>query len=145
MADLTAKRDVRRQPGEILPFKQAAVKVLEGALVMINAAGYLTQAADTASCHFAGVADKTVDNSAGAAGDLKNNVRMGGVVDVATADTITIANVGDEVFASDNQTVALVGTTTNDVYVGRIVEFVSANKARVALAPFGGKRSDLIE
>jgi hypothetical protein len=39
--------------------------------------------------------------------------------------------VNDLVYAVDNQTVDLIGVTTNDMVVGRIVEFISATKVRV--------------
>lgn len=138
MSALTAKRDVRRQPGEVLSFKvEEATKIFEGALVSVNAAGYLVNATDAANDLFVGVADETVDNTSGADGALECKVRIGGVIDVASAATLTIANVGDQVMVSDNQTVDLAANTTNDVLVGRVVEFVSANKARVALVAPG--------
>lgn len=138
MSALAAKRDVRRQPGEVLSFKvEEATKIFEGALVSVNAAGYLVNATDAANDLFIGVADETIDNTAGADGALECKVRIGGVIDLAYGGTATIANLGDPVYAVDNQTVDLAGVTTNDVLVGRVVEFVSASKVRVALVSPG--------
>lgn len=133
MTAFTGKKDVRYQQGTVLSFPQAAVNILEGALVSVNAAGYLTNASDTANDLFIGVAEHGSDNSAGNAGDLEVRVRLGGVVNAVVGSTITIANVGDLVYAVDNQTVDLAAVTTNDIPVGRIIQFVGANAARVIL------------
>lgn len=137
MTAIAARKDVRRQPGEVLSYKMAAVKVLEGALVNINAAGYATNATDTTNEIFVGVADQTVDNSAGAAGDLELQVRIGGVVNVVSNFSAAQTNVSDQVYVIDNQTVDLAAVTTNDILVGRIVEVTSSSKLRVALVGAG--------
>ncbi len=145
MADVTAKRDEQFQQGVQFPLLMGAEKIFEGALVEVNSSGYAVNAGDDAGAVFAGVAQETVDNAAGAAGDKEIVVRQGGIVRLAAAFSAAQTNVGDEVVAEDNQTVELAANNTNDVYVGRIVEVISSSVVRVALAPFGGKRSDLIE
>lgn len=127
----TAKKSLDRQDGEILSFKQGAEKIPEGALVMVNAAGYAVNATDTAGGVLVGVADETVDNSAGQVGDKSIKVRRTGVFTVVFAGTATIADVNTLVYVVDNQTVDLVGVTTNDVTAGRIVEFLTATKVRI--------------
>lgn len=127
----TARRDTDRQDGEVYPFQMGAEKIPEGALVMVNAAGYAVNATDTAGGVCVGVAEETVDNSAGNAGDKKIKVRRTGVFTFAYDGTATIADVNTLVYVSDNATVDLAGDETNDVLVGRIVEFVSAGKVRV--------------
>lgn len=126
-----AKKSTGRQDGDIISFKQGAEKIPEGALVSINAAGYAVNATDAANDVFVGVADETVDNSAGAAGATRIKVRRNGVYNVVFGGTATIADVNTLVYVVDNQTVDLIGVTTNDVLVGRIVEFISATKVRV--------------
>ncbi len=141
MADITARRaDIDHQQGVQFPLKMAAVKIFEGALVEVTSAGYADNAGDDSGAVFAGVAQDTVDNSAGSAGDLDIVVRQGGIVKLAAAFSAAAANVGDEVTLSDNQTVDLAANTTNDVTCGRIVEVVSSSVVRVALYPFGGAR-----
>jgi hypothetical protein len=126
-----AKKSTDRQDGTILSFKQGAEKIPEGALVMVNAAGYAVNATDTAGGVVVGIADETVDNSAGSVGDKSIKVRRSGVFNFVFGGTATIADVNTLVYVVDNQTVDLVGVTTNDVLVGRIVEFVTATKVRV--------------
>lgn len=136
MANLTAARTIQRGQGHIRPYKLlASTKVFAGALVsVVDASGLAGQAGDTAGTKFVGVADKTSDNSAGAAGAKKVRVWATGVIDLtcASADQTWV---GKKVYAVDNQTVALAATTTNDVLVGYVTEFVSATKVFVALTP----------
>ena len=126
-----AKKSTDRQNGDVLSFKQGAEKIWEGALVSVNAAGYAVNATDAANDVFVGVAEETVDNSAGSAGDKSIKVRRNGVYTMVFGGTATIADVNTLVYVSDNQTVNLAGALTNDVLVGRIVELVTATKVRV--------------
>jgi hypothetical protein len=135
MTALTAARTIQRGQGIIRPYKLAAVKVLAGALVsVVPATGYAQKSADTATHKFVGVADKTVDNSAGAAGAKKVRVWASGVFDFACASADQTW-VGLKVYAVDDNTVALAATTTNDVLVGIVTEVVSATKVFVAITP----------
>lgn len=135
MADTTVVKDTQRQDWKIGFYKVGAVKLVAGAAVMTNASGFLVNAADTASCLFQGILDKTVDNSAGAAGAKVGRVITDGAHDFVFSGTATQAMVGVKVYAVDNQTVAVAATTTNDVLVGVITEFISATKVRVRLLP----------
>lgn len=135
MANLTAAREDNRQDGILLAVPMSAAKLFKGSLVANNASGYAAKAADTASFTLAGVAYETIDNSAGSAGDLNIRVWRQGVFEFNFSGTATQANVGTAVFAVDDNTVALAATTTNDVMVGRIVQFVSASKVRVEISP----------
>lgn len=136
MANQTAHRDYKRQDGKSIAYKAAAVGPLYiGSLIALNAAGYAKKAADTAAEKFVGVLRYAVDNSAGAAGDKDAIVWAEGAVELAFSGTATIADVGKQVYAVDDQTVALAATTTNDVLVGRITEVVSAGVVRVKITP----------
>lgn len=131
MTAITAKKDVRRQPGEVLSFVVKDNEVIpEGALVSVDSNGELVNATDASGDVFVGVADETVDNSDDG---LECKVRVGGVIDVVSRLSAAATNVGDLVYAFDNQTVDLAGNLTNDVLVGRIVEVVSSSKLRVGL------------
>lgn len=133
MTNLTVAREDLWQVGDVLSLPIAAVKLYKGALVAFNTAGYADLAADTNGFGFAGVAYETVDNSAGAAGALNIRVKRRGVVELNFTATANQAAVGKLAYMSDDNTVALAATTTNDVAVGRIVAFVSATKVRVDL------------
>lgn len=135
MADITVARDPGEQGGKILALAvKASTKLVAGAAVSTDSNGLLKNASDTASEVFAGIMDKTVDNSAGAAGAKRGRVIRRGVFDFACASA-TQAWVGQKVYAVDNQTVALAATTINDILVGRVVDFISATKVRVEITP----------
>lgn len=132
MADITERKaSTDRQDGLILSFLQGAESIFEGALVAINAAGYAVNAGDDANAVVIGVADESVDNSGGAAGDLSIKVRRSGVFTFVAAWSAAQADVNTLVYAVDNQSVDLAATTTNDVLVGRVVEVLSSSKVRV--------------
>jgi hypothetical protein len=134
MAATTTAREAKRQEGRTRSHKCAAVKIPKGVLVCHNTAGYATNGADTASFLFAGVAYETVDNSAGAAGDKSIRVEKTGDFEFAFgAGNAAQALVGTAVYITDNQTVDLAATTTNDVLVGYISEIISATKVRVRI------------
>lgn len=136
MANLTAARNYRRGEGVVRPYKVAASTLLYGGgLVHLNAGGFAKKASDTAGEKFVGMAQENADNSAGANGDKDVLVYADGVIDLAFSGTATQATVGQKVYAVDDNTVALAATTTNDVLVGTVVEFISASKVRVSLTP----------
>lgn len=132
MSDVTTTRDDKRQEGQIVSVPVAAVALPKGALANFNTSGYAKAAADTASEHFAGVVIDPVDNSAGNAGDLSTRIWRKGVFSM-DCSSATQAWVGQQVYAVDNHTVALATTTTNDVLVGTVVQFVSATEVRVQI------------
>ena len=132
MADITERKaSTDRQDGLILSFLQGAESIFEGALVAINAAGYAVNAGDDANAVIVGVADESVDNSGGAAGDKEIKVVRTGVFTFNTAYSAAQTDVNNIAMASDNQTVDLAANTTNDIPVGRIVEVLSSSKVRV--------------
>jgi hypothetical protein len=132
MANLTASRHDQRQDGILIDVALAAsTKVFAGSNVNFNTSGYAKKAADTASEVFAGVAMETVDNT-GANGDKVVRVWREGLISMACASA-TQAWVGQLVHAVDDNLVALAATTTNDVVVGRVVQFVSATEVRVKI------------
>lgn len=121
MSAVTADRNTKKREGLLGEHPIAATtKIYAGTLTMRDATGYLKNGADTASHSFAGVAREYVDNSAGAAGDLKAEVWKTGVY--GFEGSLTVADVGKKVYISDNVTVALVGTTSNDVWCGVLVD-----------------------
>lgn len=133
MADATAARDDKQSQGDVITYALGAQKVYAGTLITINTSGFAVKGADTASFLFAGVAADTVDNSAGAAGDKNIDVYAEGTFQFGFSGTAVQADVGKSVYVVDDSTVALAATTTNDVLVGKIVEFVSASIVRVKI------------
>lgn len=130
MAAITRARQVQtRNLGAPHKLKMAAEKIWAGALVMMNAAGYLANAAANASnagCW--GIAQETVDNSGGAAGDKEITIQECEVLLDATS--IAVGDNGSPVYASDNHTIDET-QGANEPRAGILVEFVSSTSGWV--------------
>ena len=124
MAALTTSYEAFEKPGLVISYKASNVKIYKGAMVGINSSGYaIPMAHGTASLKFAGIANETVDNSAGAAGDKSINVTKSGsfVLKAVSGYTPAQADVGAEVYANtDWEVQASTGGLTNQYKVGRV-------------------------
>lgn len=129
MTALAADKKTEYREGVELEFLvKTSSQIYAGALVMVDADGLLIPGADTASCVFAGLALENVLGD----GAKKCRVRVQGAVKVVTSG-LTQAAVGEKAYLVDDQTVALVATTTNDILCGRIVKFDSATSVWVLM------------
>ena len=136
MTLLTEDRNTPRKDGILVPTPVVADDIIfGGSLVAVNAAGYLNPGSDTAALIFHGVADARADNSGGNAGDISCNVRRRGLFLMRMDTAITQANVGDNVFIADDQSVDLVANVVNNIYCGVIAEFHSVNLAWIDIEP----------
>lgn len=134
MADATASREDFQSMGDRIPAKmKGSTTLYAGTLVMADANGWAIKAADTSACLFLGVAMETKTNSSATDGAAEIVLATEGTFEFEFSGTATQAVVGDPCCAVDNQTVALAATTTNDVLVGKIVEFISATRVRVKI------------
>ena len=133
MAALTADRNtLRKATDENTTYPVAASTTLyAGSLVCINTSGYAVAAADTAGLRLVGVAKAQADNSSGSAGDVNIEVYHVGAFE-CTSSGLTIANEGDPVWVSDDQTVT---TTPGNVFAGVLRDYVSATSAFVDIEP----------
>jgi len=106
-----------------------------GAFVCVNADGYAVKGHDTAGLIFMGVAMERKDNTLGQDGDLSVVSRRRGLVKAILGHTISQANVGDNVFLVDDQTVDLAANTTNDIFCGIIAAFIDGGHAWIDIEP----------
>lgn len=109
MVALNTERNTKMRLGDLrCDLVAASVKIFGGGLVMRNAAGYLTKGATATGCFGVGRADETADNSAGGAGALGVNYRVGcfAFANSASTDLITQAEIGKVCYIVDDQTVA---------------------------------------
>lgn len=106
----------------------ASTKIYNGALVLIDSSGNAIPAASASGNNalvVAGIAEETVDNSAGSAGDLSVRVKANcseaayGFVNSGSA-AIDATHVGKLAHATDDQTVANAASSTNRPIVGWI-------------------------
>lgn len=109
MTALTADRKTDIRDGEVLTLQVAAAAVIyAGALVAVNATGFLAPAVAGAGIVM-GKADGYVDNTSGADGDVSLEVRTG-LLKYINDGTITVADIGADAYVVDDQTVAAAGT-----------------------------------
>jgi hypothetical protein len=132
MAVLTAARNRQTRNASVkhmvLPISN--VKIFKGAIVMIDASGHAVNGSDTAALQTVGIAHETVDNSAGSAGAINVIVEYDAEF-LFTATSITQAMLGDLMVCVDNDVVDDAAGATNDITVGRLIQFVSTTSGWV--------------
>jgi hypothetical protein len=95
----------------------AATQIFNGAAVGLNSGGFAVPAGPGVR-HFRGIADETVDNSAGAAGAETVEIITPEAAYWDSAATLTQASVGQPAYFADDHTVTL--TAGTNTYAGRI-------------------------
>ena len=95
----------------------AATQIFNGGAVALNSAGFAVPAGPGVR-HFRGIADETVDNSAGAGGAETVDIITPEAAYWDAAATLTQASVGQPAYFSDDHTVTL--TAGTNTYAGRI-------------------------
>lgn len=126
MVALTEGRMTKSRTGETYSRLMAGTKkVYDGGIVCLNATGFATPGAVSAALVADGVACSTVDNTDGADGAVSVEVRKGifQFANSAAGDAITKAEIGDDCYIVDDQTVAKTnpGGNTRSV-AGKIVD-----------------------
>ena len=149
MAVLSKPSDIGIKPGTEIRMKMAAVKIYQGGAVgVVSGTGYATPLlVATSGITFVGVAEETVDNSAGSAGDLWIRVRRTGLVGWNSSG-LTIANISNKVYfvsGSDDNTVS---ATVSAILAGTLSAFDSNSVAWVnidqAVATYGTGNSNAV-
>jgi hydroxyacyl-ACP dehydratase HTD2-like protein with hotdog domain len=102
----------------------AATRIWAGALVSINASGLAVPASTATTQKIAGRAEATVDNLSGLAGDKVIVVSRGAFKfeNSASGDAIVQADVGNVVYAVDDQTVAKTSGTNTRSPAGIVLQ-----------------------
>ncbi|MGD1001862.1 MAG: hypothetical protein ABSA67_14300 [Candidatus Brocadiia bacterium] len=119
MSNLTSDRDtefvdeLHRDEAPVA----AATQIFNGAAVGLNSGGFAVPAGPGVR-HFRGIADETVDNSAGAAGAETVEIITPEAAYWDSAATLTQASVGQPAYFADDHTVTL--TAGTNTYAGRI-------------------------
>ncbi len=142
MAATTSSIQGKYRPshGPFVRLQMAADNIPLGAMVMINADGYVSNAADTASTFFFGIAVEGFDNSGGSPGDAKILVDIGGAEVRTTHATgsLSIADVGALVHQEFNNEVEAVAGSAQNIVCGVIIEVVGVADIWVKLTPYKG-------
>ena len=119
---MTKDRNTHRREGDGFAYAVgASVKIFAGAIVALNATGYATPGAVATTLKSRGIAQELADNSAGADGAITVDVRRG-VFRVGNDGTVTIADIGNDAYIVDDQTVADNNGTGTRSVAGKIVD-----------------------
>lgn len=129
MAALTQAYEAQEKEGLWITYLvKANTKIWKGALVCVDATGYLVPATDASGLKFAGVALDSVDNTGGGDGAKKCRVIKRGTFVYHRSGTYTQADLGVVVKAvSDNE---VAKSSLHNVNVGTVVE-LPANQVRI--------------
>jgi len=123
MPALTKDRNtVRRDGVQFSDPVAAATRIFAGSLVCLDASGNAVPGSTATTLKARGLAQEQVDNSAGAAGDLRIETRRGvfPFANSAAADEITRADIGATAYIVDDQTVAKTDGTSTRSAAGTI-------------------------
>lgn len=133
MSAATAPRETGRKDADLIAYKQGVVKIYKGAGVSLRADGYAYPArSGTSTDIFIGIANETVDNTAGNAGDKSIRVQRNGTHKVAKATAVQ-TDLGTKFYWSDDST--LTATATNNQLAGKAVELIDGSTLRIDIAP----------
>lgn len=123
MAALTKGRNTPERSGDerTLPVDGGS-SIFAGAMVALNAAGFLVPFAVATTLKSVGRAEQSVDNTAGADGDKGCRVRAGvfRFANSAAGDLIARADIGADCYGVDDQTVAKTNGTNTRSVAGKI-------------------------
>lgn len=125
MTALAAERDTSERNGSNLSLPAAAAKkIFAGSLVARDGSGNATPGAVATTLLGAGRAKETVDNSGGAAGDLSVEIEKGifRFGNSTAGDLIARADIGNDCYIVDDQTVAKTNGTTTRSVAGKIFD-----------------------
>jgi hypothetical protein len=125
LSALAADRPTPQRSGDrrVLPVAAATI-VYAGAMVAVNAAGNAVPVTAAATLKGVGRAERRIDNSQGAAGDLSVEV-MAGIFrfdNSASADLLTQADIGSDVYGVDDHTVAKTSASSTRSVVGKVFD-----------------------
>ena len=139
MTARTSDLPIKSRAGEVGSCDLAAATTLyAGVLICFDTSGNLVNAANTSGFTFAGIGRQKVDNSTGAAGDKAAEFYKDGEWRL-TGTGFAATDVGEKVYAIDNQTVGLKShaSVTQFIEVGEITEYVDATHVwvRIKSAP----------
>lgn len=110
----------------------AGQQLFRGALAFADAAG---RATSVLGAKFLGHVAAEADNRTGGAGAINVLLHGGRYRAQVTVPSVALTSIGAEVFASDDNTLALTSNGGANTRVGRVVRYVTTNTAIVEFAP----------
>lgn len=124
MAALTSDRNTKRRDAYSLSLPMAASATIHGgSIVCVNASGFAVPGSTSATLKAAGVASSGKRNT-DAAGTERVDVKKGVhcLSNSASADAITLADIGADCYIVDDQTVAKTSATNTRSVAGKVFD-----------------------
>jgi hypothetical protein len=125
MAALTSDRATKQRSGDTreLPVK-AATKLYAGAMGAVDANGWAVPMSTATTLKGVGRVERLADNSGGANGEIKARIGAGiyQFANSAAADLITAADIGNDCYGVDDQTVAKTNGTNTRSVAGKVFD-----------------------
>ncbi len=135
MAPLVADKKLEYKEGVEVPVPvKTLTEIFAGSFLCVDATGWGVPGADTAGLIFQGIS-RTYVPSTSENGAATAIARRRGLVKATFATAITQANVGDNVFLVDDQTVDLIGNVNNGIFCGVVAEYVDATHGFIDIEP----------
>ncbi len=132
---LAADKKLEYKEGVEVPVPvKTATEIFAGSFLCVDATGWGVPGADTAGLIFQGVSRTYVPSTSGN-GAATAIARRRGLIKTTLGTAITQANVGDNVFLVDDQTVDLIGNVSNGIFCGVIAEYVDTTHAFIDIEP----------
>lgn len=125
MSALTQGRQTPRRSGDLLTLPVAASKTCyAGGLACRDASGNATPGATATTLKALGAFRETVDNGSGSAGDVSAEIEKGifRFGNSASTDLIAAADIGNDAYIVDDQTVAKTNGTSTRSVAGKIFD-----------------------
>ena len=125
MAALTSDRNTPEKEGVMRHVGVAATAVCRaGGIACRNATGYATPGATATTLKALGRFEETVDNASGADGAVTVPIKKGvfRFANSAAADEITAADIGNDCYIVDDQTVAKTDGTATRSIAGKVYD-----------------------
>lgn len=125
MTATTLDRPTRAREGGLLTLPvAAATRIPAGVMVQNSAAGWAVNGVATAANRTMGVSREQADNAAGANGDISVSVRRGVFcfANSTAGDLIVAADIGNNCYVVDNQTVAKTDNAAARPIAGKILD-----------------------
>ena len=131
MSALTKVRPKKSRQSRVTPFQMGVDEIFGGGIVLVNATGFAVPGAAGVAGVVAGVAEESVDNSGGSAGDEIVHVR--GSVEYEeflfandTVAAVAQTHVTNDCYVLDDQTVTSDDDTGANMVAGTVIEVTSA-------------------
>ncbi len=129
MPATTLDRNTNSRSGKTRSLPVAAATVIPaGVMACVNASNLLVNGSTSPTLACVGVPQRRIDNSAGAAGAISGEVDrgvFGPFGNSAAGDQITLADIGNDCFIVDNQTVAKTSGSNTRSVAGKVHDVTS--------------------